>query len=278
MRVVILTSPHHFYGNYLVKKILDSQDVCQVVGIVESSVILSGKSLIQSLWSLFQKSGFSFLFLQGFKKITFNIAFYMNRISGIEGPRSIFKYYGNYVQDRKIPHHSTSDVNQKETADFIRSCSPDIIVILLFAQLLKRSIIEIPRLGSLNFHPSFLPKNRGLMPVFAALANGDADTGATLHSVDTAIDSGRIIARKPITINPDDTEHSLYSRICCVGGGLLVDVITAYSTGDQLPMIDASSEEVSYCSIPDRSAVKKFRCAGRKMYRFNELFKPFESF
>jgi hypothetical protein len=43
-------------------------------------------------------------------------------------------------------------------------------------------------------------------------------------------------------------------------------------------MIDASLEEVSYCSIPDRSAVKRFRRAGRKMFRINELFKPFESF
>jgi methionyl-tRNA formyltransferase len=187
-------------------------------------------------------------------------------------------YYGRLVEARGIPVHTTTDINADETIRFITNFRPDLIVILLFAQILKQPVLDIPERGVINFHPSLLPRYAGLMPVFWCLANGERETGATVHSVDVGIDSGEILAQAATPVTARDTEHSLYARICCLGASLIDDVISRLERGEKPPPVDTSAAEASYHSIPDRNAVRRYRTAGRKYFRLHELSRPFDSF
>lgn len=82
-----------------------------------------------------------------------------------------------------------------------RSCV-DLIVIAHFEKLLKKSIIDIPKYGSINLHPSLLPKYRGMSPQHWPIINGESETGVTVHYIDENADTGDIIIQKKINIYP----------------------------------------------------------------------------
>jgi methionyl-tRNA formyltransferase len=72
---------------------------------------------------------------------------------------------------------------------------PDVLLVFGFNWRLPRDVLEIPTLGTLNVHPSALPKHRGPSPVLWAIRNGDPYLGLTVHRMTERIDAGPILAQ-----------------------------------------------------------------------------------
>jgi formyltetrahydrofolate-dependent phosphoribosylglycinamide formyltransferase len=102
---------------------------------------------------------------------------------------------------------------------------PDLIVTAGFMKILGPAFLD--RFGGriLNSHPALLPAFPGQHPVAAALAHGVRVTGATLHLVDSGVDTGPILAQRAVEVRPDDTEAQLHERIKVVERRLLVEVV-----------------------------------------------------
>ena len=83
----------------------------------------------------------------------------------------------------------------------------------------------------LNIHPSLLPKFPGAHAHRDVLAAGESITGCTVHFVDTGMDSGRIIAQRKVSVEPDDDEDSLSERVKALEHKLYPEVIDAFSAG-----------------------------------------------
>jgi methionyl-tRNA formyltransferase len=82
-------------------------------------------------------------------------------------------------------------------------------VLANFSFILRGPFLAVPRLGSINVHPSLLPAYRGPYPLRWALANGERRIGVTTHFVDSGIDSGPILLQRIIDVRPGATERSL---------------------------------------------------------------------
>jgi len=95
------------------------------------------------------------------------------------------------------------DVNSVEVLFNLENISPDLCVISHFEKLIKKNILEIPRLGFINLHPSLLPSYRGMSPQHWPIINGDKETGITVHFVDETADTGDIIIQENIPITSD---------------------------------------------------------------------------
>jgi methionyl-tRNA formyltransferase len=252
--------------------------LCRVVGVVESEVLLPRMAYHRALRKYFDNAGVEFFMAQGLKKAFFQACLASGALLGITDPGNIFYYYRRILASRGIPVHRTRDINSPESLAFLGSTEPDLVIIVLFAQILKAEALDIPRLGSLNFHPSLLPKYRGLMPVFWALADGESHTGATIHWVDTGIDTGQIVDQEAIEITERDTEHSLYARICIVAAGMLTNAVRELAGGASLPRRNREDVTQSYRSVPTREAMRGFKRRGRRLFRPSELLRPFEWF
>lgn len=86
---------------------------------------------------------------------------------------------------------------------------PDLIVCLGFSWRLPKGVLQVPRLGAINVHPSLLPKYRGPIPIHWAIRNGDPELGVTVHWMDENFDTGRVIVQRsgiplPDQIEPDE--------------------------------------------------------------------------
>ena len=105
-----------------------------------------------------------------------------------------------------------SKINEPETIDKIRQFSPDIGISVLFDYIFKKEIIDLFPGGIVNLHPAYLPYNRGQYPNVWSIIE-ETPSGVTLHYVDEGIDTGKIIARGKVVVEPIDTGMTLYKKL-----------------------------------------------------------------
>jgi methionyl-tRNA formyltransferase len=95
----------------------------------------------------------------------------------------------------------------------VRDLRPDAIVVNCYQFYLTKELLDIPPLGAINFHASFLPRHAGMHPLFWAVWYGDRETGMVVHYLDEGIDTGDIIYETRVPILAGDTVNELYHRI-----------------------------------------------------------------
>lgn len=110
-----------------------------------------------------------------------------------------------------IPCIYSKDINDENTAQFIKACEPDIIYCLGWSFLIKKELLSLyPVIG---FHPSKLPQNRGRHPIIWALFLGLKESGVSFFVMNERADEGRILRQKIVQISHKDNASSLYKKI-----------------------------------------------------------------
>ena len=124
----------------------------------------------------------------------------------------------------------------------------DLFVISAFGKILRPTVLSIPRLGCLNTHASLLPAYRGAAPINWALIKGESQTGVTIMLLDEGIDTGPILARRALPIDPADDAHTLLFKLAEAGGALLLETMERYVAGEIKPM-PQPTEGASYAPM-----------------------------
>ena len=107
----------------------------------------------------------------------------------------------------------------------LRAISPDVLLVGGFSIILKKPILEAPRIGCVNTHSSLLPKHRGPNPFAAVIMAGEEESGVTFHQIDEGIDTGPILEQYRFDIRPQDTAIEVYQRSCSIAGLHIVEVM-----------------------------------------------------
>ena len=115
---------------------------------------------------------------------------------------------------------------------WIRERNPDVIVVYSMSELLRKNIWSLPRLGTINLHPSLLPSYRGPNPFFAMYADMTPEGGVTVHYIDDGEDTGDILAQASFPI-PLEMRSSEFVRITQErGAALMVEVLEKLASGE----------------------------------------------
>jgi len=121
----------------------------------------------------------------------------------------------------------TIDVENLKSEEFhktLKKISPDLLVVVAF-RILPASILERPKIGSVNLHASLLPKYRGAAPIHWAIINGEQETGCTVFFLDENVDTGAVIAQTGTKIDPFETTGDVYNRLKFSGADLLLSAV-----------------------------------------------------
>ena len=113
----------------------------------------------------------------------------------------------------------------KEIVDILKNINPDVICVVAYGKIIPKEILEIPKYGCVNVHPSLLPQYRGSAPIQWAILNGDKETGVTTMYLDEGMDSGDIILQTKTPIDKDETSGELWDRLSKIGAELLVETL-----------------------------------------------------
>jgi len=142
----------------------------------------------------------------------------------------------DFCENNNIPFHKVSTINGKACKGILQRAKPDVI----FNQsqhIVKKRILDIPTIGTLNRHGAMLPKYRGRLAPFWQLMNGEEHGGVTFHLLNVKIDDGPIVFQKEIPIEKGDGFNDLVKK--------MFDNAVAYFGTALLTLEQWSNQEVS---------------------------------
>lgn len=122
----------------------------------------------------------------------------------------------------------------------------DLFVIVAYGKIIPSSIITMPRLQTINLHPSLLPKYRGAAPVESSLRDGAASSGITVQYINERLDAGDIICQTKFDIPENYTAEDMYAMILPRGAELLVQAINGLDDGTLKP-VPQNENDATYC-------------------------------
>ena len=134
----------------------------------------------------------------------------------------------------------------KEFYKTLTELKPDILVVVAFGKIFKRSFLNLFPKGGINLHPSLLPKYRGPSPIPAAILNGDGETGVTVQMLADRVDSGDILGQLSYKLNGTETTEVLTSILSKQGSKLILDVLDGIEKDTIRPLAQDESK-ATYC-------------------------------
>ncbi|HEU4740115.1 MAG TPA: methionyl-tRNA formyltransferase [Meiothermus sp.] len=115
--------------------------------------------------------------------------------------------------------------NNAEFLELVNNLNLDVAVTAAYGKILPADLLEVPRFGFLNLHPSDLPKYRGPAPVQWTLINGDPETAVCVMQTDPGMDTGPVVARWRTRVGPDEDAVGLANRLRERGTQLLLEAL-----------------------------------------------------
>ena len=136
--------------------------------------------------------------------------------------------------------------------DALISAQADACVVAAYGLILPQWVLDVPRLGCFNIHASLLPRWRGAAPIHRAIESGDDETGITIMQMDAGLDTGDMLLRGRLPINPDSTTATLHDALAELGGRLMVHTLAQVAEGKLVPEPQPTSG-VTYANKIDKS-------------------------
>ncbi|MDM8335024.1 methionyl-tRNA formyltransferase [Wolbachia pipientis] len=121
----------------------------------------------------------------------------------------------------RTPTSLKSLVEQEKFKNF----KSDIAVVAAYGLIIPKEILNIPKYGCINVHPSLLPRWRGAAPIQHAILAGDQETGVSIMQLNEGLDSGPILKQKKFMIEKNDNYKTLHDKLSELGSDLLMEVL-----------------------------------------------------
>ncbi|OIO64860.1 methionyl-tRNA formyltransferase [Candidatus Wolfebacteria bacterium CG1_02_39_135] len=133
--------------------------------------------------------------------------------------------------------------DKTELLEIVKNLQPDLAVTAAFGMIFPKEILEIPKYGFINVHPSLLPKYRGPTPIQTAILNGDKETGVSLFLIDEEMDHGPILAKRELEFPISNFQFPILSqKLAELGADLLIETLPKYINGEIKPQAQDESQ------------------------------------
>ena len=128
----------------------------------------------------------------------------------------------------------TLDLTKDSEADCLRQLSAlnaDVFVVISFGKLLKKDLLQMPKIAPLNVHASLLPRWRGASPMQSAILAGDAETGVGVMRMVEALDAGDVLLEKRLKLDARETILTLEPKLSDLGASALMEALAGLEKG-----------------------------------------------
>ncbi len=125
----------------------------------------------------------------------------------------------------KIPTLVTKNINSISAIKWISDIQPDLILCIGWSQILRKEIIDIPKLYTIGYHPTNLPENRGRHPLIWSLVLGLKNMVSTYFIISERVDYGHILSKRKVLIKKSDNAGSMYLKLEKVASNQIISII-----------------------------------------------------
>jgi methionyl-tRNA formyltransferase len=166
-----------------------------------------------------------------------------------------------------VPFFRPNLMKDPQVYDVYIKLKPELAILAFVTDIIPEKLLAVPSLGTVCYHPSFLPRHRGASAINWAIIQGDTRTGLTIFWVDKGIDTGPILLQKEVGIGPDDTTGSLYfDTLFPMGVDAMADAVELIKEG-KAPRIPQDESQATYePPCDDRVASVDFGKSAKDVY------------
>ena len=132
-------------------------------------------------------------------------------------------------------------LREEAAEEVIRNTEADVIVVVAFGQLISQSILNMKSYGCINVHGSLLPKYRGAAPIQWAVIDGEPESGITIMQMDAGLDTGDMLLKAAVPLEPKETGGSLFEKLSARGASLCVEALEKLEAGTLIPQKQGES-------------------------------------
>ena len=166
-----------------------------------------------------------------------------------------------------IPWLPTRELRNEDTYKQFAGWQPDLGVMAFVTDILPEKVLEEPKLGTIQYHPSLLPRHRGASAINWAIVMGDATTGLTIFWPDKGIDTGPVLLQKEAAIDPDDTVGTLYfDKLFPLGVDAMVESVELVEQGTAPKLVQDESQATYEPIFKDQHAAIDWSKSGQQVY------------
>ena len=166
-----------------------------------------------------------------------------------------------------IPVYTPTSLKPAEAQQVFAAHHADIAVVAAYGLLLPQAILDAPRLGCINIHPSDLPRWRGAAPIQRTILAGDVQTACCIMQMDAGLDTGPVLARVPYAIAAGTTTGMLHDAMAGLGARMVLDVLAEMEKG-RLTAAPQASEGVTYAAKMTKADQPiRWEQPGRQIYQ-----------
>lgn len=135
------------------------------------------------------------------------------------------------ARELDLPLHQPARLRADASVAAMAALAPELGVLADYGQIVPASVLDLPRHGILNVHPSLLPRHRGATPLPATIASGDMRGGVSIIRMDQGIDTGPIIASRTWPLDGTERASDLEQKAAAEGAALLESTLPAWLDG-----------------------------------------------
>lgn len=143
----------------------------------------------------------------------------------------------------------------KEIREQLESLAPDAVIVVAFGQKIPQWLLELPRWGCINLHPSLLPKYRGAAPIQAAIANGDQVTGVCTMRLNEGWDTGPLLLCQEVPIHDGETAGELHDRLRVLGAQLVLATLAGLEKSEISP-VEQDDQQATFAAKLSKEAAR----------------------
>jgi len=156
-------------------------------------------------------------------------------------------YIKSWCESKNIKVYQPEKLkDNNEILDMLKEV--DLCIVASYGKIIPENILNTPKLGFLNVHPSMLPLYRGPSPIESQLATGAKEIGISIMKLDSEMDHGPILIQSKISININDNSHTTEIKSGQAGGELLVQIFEAYISGN-LKAVQQEHDKATFCKF-----------------------------
>lgn len=174
-----------------------------------------------------------------------------------------------WALERGIDVISPATLKDEALAAELKNTEWDVFIVAAYGKLLPKNILEIPRRGCLNIHPSLLPRFRGASPVLSAILADERSTGVSIMRMEEKMDTGPLVAQARVEIAPEDWPPKgsiLEDMLATEGGNLLAEVLPEWLGGKITPEPQDENKATYTKKFGDTDALLDLEAAPREQF------------
>jgi len=161
----------------------------------------------------------------------------------------IFSPVKNLAVEKNLDVYQPKSLIKADGFVLVDSLAPDLIIVADYGKIIPKNILDLPKFGTLNIHPSLLPKYRGSSPLQETILRGDKETGVTIILLDEEMDHGQIVGQEKLEIGSQKYSLAeLRQKLAELGGDLAIKVLPDYLSGKIKP-IAQNHDRATYTKI-----------------------------